>query len=84
LIRLSPPDLEFTEIPIGNLSLYSQDHDTDYPPEARALKEAIGSSDALLFVTPEYTAPSPGPSRTPSIGPRGRGGRTPSTTFRPE
>src|SRR3954453_8950829 len=60
LIRLAPPDLEFTEIPIGNLSLYSQDHDTDYPPEARALKEAIASSDAVLFVTPEYNRSIPG------------------------
>jgi chromate reductase len=41
LIRLAPPDLQFTEIPIGNLPLYSPDHDTDYPPEATALKEAI-------------------------------------------
>ena len=60
LIRLAPPDLEFTEIPIGNLPLYSQDYDTDYPPEARALKEAISSSDAVLFVTPEYNRSIPG------------------------
>src|SRR3954471_20518014 len=32
LIRLAPPELEFTEIPIGNLPLYSPDHDADYPP----------------------------------------------------
>jgi chromate reductase len=60
LIRLAPPDLEFTEIPIGNLPLYSPDHDADYPPEARALKDAIGRSDALLFVTPEYNRSIPG------------------------
>ena len=60
LIRLSPSDLEFTEIPIGNLSLYSPDYDEDYPPEATALKEAIGRSDALLFVTPEYNRSIPG------------------------
>jgi chromate reductase, NAD(P)H dehydrogenase (quinone) len=60
LIRLAPPDLEFTEIPIGNLSLYSPDHDSDYPPEARALKAAISSSDAVLFVTPEYNRSIPG------------------------
>ena len=35
-----PTDLEFTEIPIGDLPLYSPDFDADYPPEARALKEA--------------------------------------------
>ena len=34
LIRLAPDDLEFTEIPINNLPLYSPDHDQDYPPEA--------------------------------------------------
>jgi chromate reductase len=60
LIRLAPPDLRFTEIPIGNLPLYSPDHDSDYPPEARALKEAISGSDAILFVTPEYNRSIPG------------------------
>jgi chromate reductase len=60
LIRLAPPELEFTEIPIGNLPLYSPDHDADYPPEARALKDAIARSDAVLFVTPEYNRSIPG------------------------
>jgi chromate reductase len=60
LIRLAPPDLEFSEIAIGDLPLYSPDFDTDYPPEARALKEAITSSDAVLFVTPEYNRSIPG------------------------
>jgi chromate reductase len=60
LIRLAPKDLEFTEISIGNLPLYSQDYDADFPPEARALKTAIALSDALLFVTPEYNRSIPG------------------------
>ena len=60
LIKLAPEDLEFTEIPIGNLPLYSPDYDADYPPEARALKEAIAGSDAVLFVTPEYNRSIPG------------------------
>jgi len=60
LIRVAPDDLEFTEIPIGNLPLYSQDYDNDYPPEATALKEAIAASDAVLFVTPEYNRSIPG------------------------
>jgi chromate reductase len=60
LIRLAPEDLQFTELPIGNLPLYSPDYDTDYPPEARALKEAISRSDAVLFVTPEYNRSIPG------------------------
>ncbi len=60
LIRLAPEDLEFTEIPIGDLPLYNRDLDTNYPPEATALKEAIARSDAVLFVTPEYNRSIPG------------------------
>jgi chromate reductase len=60
LIALAPDDLEFTEIPIGNLPLYSPDHDADYPPEALALKDAIRHSNAVLFVTPEYNRSIPG------------------------
>src|SRR6185437_8173907 len=58
--RLAPVDLEFTEIPIGNLPLYSPDFDADYPPAAVELKEAIRHSDAVLFVTPEYNRSIPG------------------------
>jgi len=60
LIRLAPDGLEFTEIPIRDLPLYSPDYDDAYPPEAIALKESIGRSDALLFVTPEYNRSIPG------------------------
>ena len=60
LIGLAPRDMEFTEIPIGGLPLYSPDFDDDYPAEARALKEAIAASDAVLFVTPEYNRSIPG------------------------
>ena len=60
LIRLAPEELEFHEIPIGNLPLYSPDHDANYPPEAVALKDAIRRSDAVLFVTPEYNRSIPG------------------------
>jgi len=60
LIRLAPDDLSFVEIPIGNLPLYGQDYDADYPPEGRALKEAIAAADAILFVTPEYNRSIPG------------------------
>ncbi|UZN03871.1 NADPH-dependent FMN reductase [Cellulomonas sp. S1-8] len=60
LIRLAPEELEFTEIPIGNLPLYSPDFDEDYPPEARALKDTLAGCDAVLFVTPEYNRSIPG------------------------
>ncbi|MFB7574969.1 NADPH-dependent FMN reductase [Streptomyces sp. NPDC056165] len=60
LIRLAPPDLEFNEIPIGDLPLYSYDYDSDFPSEGRRLKTAISSADAILFVTPEYNRSIPG------------------------
>lgn len=60
LIKLAPHDLEFTEIPIGNLPLYSPDFDSDYPAEAQALKDALAASDAVLFITPEYNRSIPG------------------------
>jgi chromate reductase len=60
LIRLAPEELVFTEIPIGNLPLYSPDYDADYPAEALAFKEAIAASDAVLFVSPEYNRSIPG------------------------
>ena len=60
LIKLAPADLEFTEIPIRDLPLYSYDYDADFPPEGRALKEAIEASDGILFVSPEYNRSVPG------------------------
>jgi chromate reductase len=40
--------------------LYNHDYDTDYPPQGRALKDAIAAMDAVLFVTPEYNRGIPG------------------------
>src|SRR3954454_19779702 len=55
LIRLAPKGVTFVEIPIRDLPLYNYDFDADYPPEGRALKDAIAAVDAVLLVTPEYT-----------------------------
>jgi chromate reductase len=60
LTRLAPPELELREIPIGDLPLYSYDYDAAYPPEGKALKDAIAAVDAVLFVTPEYNRSIPG------------------------
>src|SRR4029077_8026021 len=60
LLAVAPQDLEFVEISIRDLPLYSPDFDADYPAPARALKEAIAGVDALLFVTPEYNRSIPG------------------------
>jgi NADPH-dependent FMN reductase len=47
------------EIAIKDLPLYSSDYDADYPPVARAFKQAIADVDAVLFVTPEYNRSIP-------------------------
>jgi chromate reductase len=60
LVGLAPAGLHMREIPIKELPLYSYDFDTDFPPPARALKEAIDGVDAVLFVTPEYNRSIPG------------------------
>jgi chromate reductase, NAD(P)H dehydrogenase (quinone) len=60
LTRLAPADLEFTEIAIRDLPLYSYDYDADFPPVARTFKDAIAALDAVLFVTPEYNRSIPG------------------------
>jgi chromate reductase len=60
LTRLAPHELEMSEISFKDLPLYSYDYDADYPPVAKAFKEAIASVDAVLFVTPEYNRSIPG------------------------
>ena len=61
LAKLAPEaGLAFQEIGIGALPLYSYDYDPDFPPVARAFKQAIADVDAILFVTPEYNRSIPG------------------------
>jgi len=68
LIRVAPEELEFTEIPIGNLPLYSPDYDKEFPPEAREQKEAIAASDAVLIVSPEYNRSIPSAEECARLG----------------
>jgi chromate reductase len=60
LLRLAPEELTLTEISFKDLPLYSYDYDSDYPPVARAFKQAIQAVDAVLFITPEYNRSIPG------------------------
>jgi chromate reductase len=60
LVRLAPPELAMTEVPFRDLPLYSYDYDADFPPSARAFKEALAAVDAVMFVTPEYNRSIPG------------------------
>jgi len=54
LVQCAPDELRMVEIPINELPLYNRDLDDDFPPPANALKHAIASLDAVLFITPEY------------------------------
>jgi chromate reductase len=60
LVKLAPPELSLTEIPIRDLPLYSYDYDSDYPEVATRFKGAIAEVDAVLFITPEYNRSIPG------------------------
>jgi chromate reductase len=60
LTKLAPPQLEMFEISFRDLPAYSPDFDPDYPPVARAFKDAIKGADAILFVSPEYNRSIPG------------------------
>lgn len=58
--KLMPAGFEFDYVDIGDLPLYNQDYDSDYPAPYRRLKKQIQDADALLFVTPEYNRSVPG------------------------
>ena len=60
LVKLAPTELDMSEIAFGDLPLYSYDYDADFPPTARAFKEALATVEAVLFVTPEYNRSIPG------------------------
>lgn len=60
LVRLAPEELAMTEVGFGELPLYSYDYDADFPPVARAFKEALAAQEAFVFVTPEYNRSIPG------------------------
>ncbi|MGH9524302.1 MAG: NADPH-dependent FMN reductase [Terriglobales bacterium] len=60
LEKLAGGELEFEFVRIDDLPLYNQDHEQEYPPAAKKMKEQIAAADAVLFVTPEYNRSIPG------------------------
>jgi chromate reductase len=52
--------LDCAIVEIGDLPLYSQDHDSDPPPAYRRFRERIAAADGILFCTPEYNRGVPG------------------------
>ena len=54
-------NLDCTMVEIGNLPLYNQDLDPDFPPaEWVAFRDRVRVADGILFSTPEYNRSMPG------------------------
>jgi len=60
LEKLAAGKAAFSYVEIGDLPLYNQDFDKDYPSQGVRLKQQIRDADAVLFVTPEYNRSVPG------------------------
>jgi chromate reductase, NAD(P)H dehydrogenase (quinone) len=61
LVEIALPYLRLDVVEIGGLPLYNQDFDVDPPKAWIDFREQIGSSGAVLFVTPEYNRSVPAP-----------------------
>ncbi|MCD7098773.1 NADPH-dependent FMN reductase [Stenotrophomonas sp. MMGLT7] len=60
LEKLAGDKADFQYLEIGDIPLYDQDRDGDYPAQGTRLKQQIRAADAVLFVTPEYNRSIPG------------------------
>lgn len=60
LEQLAAGKARFEFVEIGDLPLYNQDFDQDYPAQGNRIKQQVRSADAVLFVTPEYNRSVPG------------------------
>lgn len=60
LERLAHGRARFEYVQIGDLPLYNQDFDGEYPAQGNRLKAQVRAADAVLFVTPEYNRSVPG------------------------
>src|SRR5680860_1192750 len=60
LQMLGPKGWQYEEIRFDALPFYKQDEAKPMPDSVRELKKSIESSDAVIFVTPEYNRSVPG------------------------
>jgi len=63
LVELAPANLRLNIVEIGDLPLYNEDIDVTPPPAYSAFRQQVSSSDAVLFVTPEYNRSVPAPMK---------------------
>ena len=61
LADLAPAHLKLNIVEIGDLPLYNEDIDVSPPAAYSTFRDQVASSDALLFVTPEYNRSVPAP-----------------------
>lgn len=57
---LAPSGMHIEVVDIGNLPLYNQDDEANFPAVARALKDKIEAADGVIISTPEYNRSIPG------------------------
>ncbi len=83
LAKLGAPGLQFQFVQIDDLPLYNQDNESNLPAGVVRFKSEIAAADGIVFVTPEHSRSIPAVLKTPSIGARGRGARTPGPASSP-
>jgi chromate reductase len=59
LEKMFPPNFRLTFASLGDVPLFNQDHESDPPAAATALKQLIADSDGVLFVSPEHNRSMP-------------------------
>lgn len=59
LIARAPAGLACEVVPIADLPMYNQDHDTAPPAEWVAFRDRVRPMDGVLFATPEYNRSMP-------------------------
>jgi chromate reductase len=60
LIERAPKSMQFRIAEIGDLPQYNEDLETEVPQPWARLRDEVRTSDAVLFVTPEYNRSVPG------------------------
>ena len=63
LVELAPANLQLKIVEIGDLPLYNEDIDVTPPAAYSTFRQHVSSSDAVLFVTPEYNRSVPAPMK---------------------
>lgn len=58
--QLAPQGVMVEIAEIGNLPLFNQDFEANYPKEAQELKDKIRAADSVIIATPEYNRSIPG------------------------